>query len=194
LSSPPPARKPRADAERNRARILTVARALFAERGADVQLPEVARAAGIGIGTVYRHFPAREDLVEAAAEQRFAAIEEFARTKCLQRTESGAVARYLHHVGEVLATDRGLSAAIEVARHTAGSEPRGETRARLEAAIRQLIERDQAAGTLSDDCTVADVYLITGALSATIRTGSGDWRRLIDITLNGLRPRPSDTR
>jgi AcrR family transcriptional regulator len=186
LSSP--ARRPRADAERNRARILAAARALFAERGAEVQSPEVARAAGVGVGTVYRHFPTREDLIEAAAEQRFAEIEEFARTECPQWPD--AVARYLHHVGEVLATDRGLSAAIESARHSPGSEPRGEARTRLEAAVGRLIKQDQEAGTLRGDCTVADVYLVTGALSATIRTGSGDWRRLIDITLDGLRPRP----
>lgn len=185
--STPSSRKPRADAERNRARILAAARALFTERGADVQSPEVARAAGVGVGTVYRHFPTREDLIEAAAQQRFAEIEEFARTVCPHRTNG--VAAYLYHVGEVLSADRGLSSAIESARRSSGSEPRGAARTRLEATIDQLIEQGQAEGTLRDDCTVADVYLVAGALSATIRTGNGDWRRLIDITLSGLRPR-----
>jgi AcrR family transcriptional regulator len=189
LSSPSPERRQRADAARNRARIVAVARALFAERGIEVQLPEVARAAGVGIGTVYRHFPAHADLVEAAAELRFAEIEDFARTECLECAEPGqAVTCYLHHVGEVLAADRGLSASIEVARQSTGSEPRGETRGRLEAVIGELIERDRVAGTLRDDCTVADVYMIVGAISATIRNSAGDWRRLLDITLDGLRP------
>lgn len=188
MSSPSPPRRPRADAARNRARILAAARTLFAECGSEVQLPEVARAAGVGIGTVYRHFPTHIDLIEAAAEHRFAEIEAFARTECLQHSEPGqALVRYLHHVGEVLAADRGLSASIEVARQSTGSEPRGETRARLEAVISELIERDRDAGTLRDDCTVADVYMIVGAISATIHNRSGDWRRLLDITLHGLR-------
>jgi AcrR family transcriptional regulator len=186
LAKPPAARRSRSDAARNRELILASARALFAERGSEVQLPEVARAAGVGIGTVYRHFPTQADLIDAAAEARFAEIEAFAREECLHAPPGQAVTRYLHHVGEVLEADRGLSASIEVARRSEGSEPRGETRARLEAAAGELIERDRAAGILRDDCTPADVYMIVGALSATIRNRSGDWRRLLDLTLNGL--------
>jgi AcrR family transcriptional regulator len=186
LAKPPAARRSRSDAARNRELILASARALFAERGSEVQLPEVARAAGVGIGTVYRHFPTQADLIDAAAEARFAEIEAFAREECLHAPPGEAVTRYLHHVGEVLEADRGLSASIEVARRSEGSEPRGETRARLEAAVGELIERDRAAGILRDDCTAADVYMIVGALSATIRNRSGDWRRLLDLTLNGL--------
>lgn len=83
LPPPPPARKPRADAQRNRERILEVAKAAFMERGAQASLDDIARQAGIGPGTLYRHFPTREDLIEAvyrseveklaAAQQRFAA-------------------------------------------------------------------------------------------------------------------------
>ncbi|WP_201298028.1 TetR/AcrR family transcriptional regulator [Nocardia sp. CY41] len=186
MSRPTP-RKPRADAALNRARIVAVARTLFAERGGAVQLPEIARAAGVGIGTVYRHFPTHADLIEAAAEQRFAEIEEFARTECLRAEPGQGLARYLRHVGAVLAADRGLSAAIEAARHSAGSAPRGESRSRLEEVITELVERDRAAGTLRDDCTAADVYMIVGAVSATIGSGSGDWRRLVEIVLDGLR-------
>jgi AcrR family transcriptional regulator len=192
LSTPPtPAgksRKTRADAERNRLRVLETARALFAERGDDVQFPELARAAGVGVGTVYRHFPTREALIEAAAEQRFAEIAEFARTECLLQPGNG-LARYLTHVGKVLADDRGLSAAVQAVRRGSESEPRGAARADLEAAVRELVEADQAAGTVRADITVADVYMLVGALSATIRTGSGDWRRLLDLALDGLRSR-----
>lgn len=180
-------RRPRADAERNRARVLEVARALFAERGDEVQLPEVARAAGVGVGTVYRHFPDQQALVEAAAEQRFADIEHYARTRCLDG-RSG-LKRYLHHVGEVLSQDRGLSAAIEAARNSAGNEPRGAARTSLETVVAQVIAQDQAAGVLRDDCTVGDVYLFVGCLSSVIRTGSGDWRRFLHVVLDGLRPR-----
>lgn len=180
-------RRARADASRNRDRILEAARNLFAERGSQVQLPEVARAAGVGIGTVYRHFPAQSDLIEAAAEQRFAEIESFARTECLRAAPGRAVETYLAHVGELLATDRGLSAAIESSRRTTTSEPRGDTLARLAGALALLIESDRAAGAIRHDLTPADIYLLVGALSAAIRTGSGDWRRLLDLMLTGLR-------
>jgi AcrR family transcriptional regulator len=189
-----PSRRPRADAERNRTRVLEAARALFAERGDEVQLPEIARAAGVGVGTVYRHFPNRQALVEAAAEHRFAEIEEFARTSCLGGDPAQALARYLHHVGDVLSRDRGLTSAIEATRGSAGSEPRGEARARLEAVLEQVIERGRAAGGVRRDCTVGDVYLLAGCLSSVIRTGSGDWRRFLDLALDGLRPRSGTPR
>jgi AcrR family transcriptional regulator len=192
LSTPStsPGRKQRADAERNRLRVLETARALFAERGDEVQHAEVARAAGVGVGTVYRHFPTRQSLVEAAAEHRFAQILEFASTECVGGPDPGqGLVRYLRHVGEVLDSDRGLSTSIEAARGSTGSEPRGETRTQLEAVVATLIEQGRAAGALNQDCTVADVYMIGGALSAVIRTGSGDWRRFIDLVLDGLRPR-----
>ncbi|MFJ1457439.1 TetR/AcrR family transcriptional regulator [Nocardia sp. N2S4-5] len=191
MSRPEVPRRPRADAARNRDRILETARMLFAERGSQVQLPEVARAAGVGIGTVYRHFPTLAELIDAAAEQRFDEIESFARTECLERAPAGqGLVRYLDHVGEVLSGDHGLSAAIESARRAPGSAPRGATRTRLEAVIDDIVRRDREAGTLRDDCSAADVYLLVGAISATVRTGSGDWRRLVDLALNGLRARP----
>lgn len=183
-------RRTRADAERNRVRVLEAARALFAERGESVQMPEVARAAGVGIGTVYRHFPSRQALIEAAAEHRFAQIAQFAREECMDRLAPGqGLRRYLNHVGDVLAADQGLTAAIQAARGAAESEPRGQAFAELAQAVAALIEQDQAAGALRDDVTPADVYMIVGGLSSTIRTRSGDWRRYIDLVLDGLRRR-----
>ncbi|PXX63967.1 TetR family transcriptional regulator [Nocardia tenerifensis] len=186
MSTPlPPNRTGRTDARRNRERVLAAARALFAERGDEVQMPELAKAAGVGVGTVYRHFPTRGDLIEAVAEHRFAELAEYARTECRNRPERG-LELYLAKVGEVLAGDRGLSSAIEAARGTTESEPRGAARAELEAAVRDLLDDGRAAGSIRADATVGDVYMLVGALSATIRTGSGDWRRLIDLAMNGL--------
>ncbi|WP_218026843.1 TetR/AcrR family transcriptional regulator [Nocardia inohanensis] len=187
MSSPDPApRRARADASRNRDRILEAARILFAERGSQVQLPEVARAAGVGIGTVYRHFPAQSDLIEAAAEQRFAEIESFARGDCLRAAPGQAVLTYLAHVGELLSADRGLSAAIEAVRDSTSSAPRGASLSRLTDAIAELIESDRAAGALRPDLTPGDVYMLVGAISATVRTGSGDWRRLLELVRTGV--------
>ncbi|GAB7188693.1 helix-turn-helix domain-containing protein [Kitasatospora sp. Ki12] len=182
-------RRPRADVARNRARLLAAARALFAERGEQVGLPDVARAAGVGMGTVYRHFPTLADLVEAAAEDRFAGILAHARALA-DGGGQDPVLDYLRHVGEVLEADRGLSAAIEALRGTPGSAPLGRTRAELEEAVGVLVDRSRRRGTLRPDATVADVHLLAGAISATVRTGSGPWRRLLDLTVQGLRPRP----
>ena len=190
MSRPTPSRKPRADASRNRDRILEAARELFRERGSEVQLPEVARTAGVGIGTVYRHFPTQADLLDATAEHRFTEIENFARTDCLEAPPGRALIHYLTHVGEVLSADRGLSAAIESARASTGSEPRGATRSRLESLFEEIIAKDLAAGALRDDCSAADVYMLVGAISATIRTRSGDWRRMLYIALHGLMTQP----
>ncbi|MEU4115897.1 helix-turn-helix domain-containing protein [Kitasatospora sp. NPDC028055] len=168
--------------------MLAAARALFEERGDEVQMPEVARAAGVGIGTVYRHFPNKQALVEAAAEHRFAEILQFARADCLRDPGSGTgLARYLRHVGRMLAEDHGLSASVVAA--VGSSAPRGEMLAQLEVAVGALIDQGRAAGTLREDLTVRDVYMLVGGLSAVVRTGSGDWDRFIDLTLDGLRPR-----
>ena len=151
-------------------------------------MADVARAAGVGVGTVYRHFTSREALIEAAAEQRFAEILEYARTDCRHGTTSGtALERYLRHVGEVLSSDRGLSAAVLSA--MGSSAPRGDTLARLADAVAELIESDRAAGGLRTDVTVGDVYMMVGGLSGIIRTGSGDWRRFLDLAFQGLLPR-----
>ena len=190
MPTTPADRRPRADAERNRARVLDAARKLFAERGRQVQVPEVARAAGVGVGTVYRHFPTRQDLVEAAAERRFEQILAFARKDCRAKPEQGlGLEKYLRHVGSVLAKDRGLSAAIEASRAAAGSPPRGETLSRIEEALQVLIDDAHTAGTVRPDLTPQDVYMIVGALSAVISTDSGNWRRLLTLTLEGIHPR-----
>lgn len=187
--SPRPGRKPRADVVRNRARVLAAARVLFSRHGVAVQMHEVAAEAGVGIGTVYRHFSSRDELIEAAAEQRFAEIEEFAQAECLTDSEGQGLIRYLRHVGEVLERDQGLTVAIESVRGFRTSAPLAEARAHLQEALARLIEQGRDAGVVRDDCVVSDAYMITGSISAVIRTGSGDWRRLLELTFEGLRPR-----
>jgi AcrR family transcriptional regulator len=183
MSTPATRRKPRHDAERNRARVLEAARALFAEHGYDVQMSEVARAAEVGIGTLYRHFPTRQALIEAAADSRAAEILAFARAECLTDPSQG-IARFLGHVGEVLAGDRGLSEAIETA--MGSTEPRGETRTALLAAADELVGQAKAAGVIGAEVTAADLNMIVCGLAAVIRNGAGDRRRYIEIALGGL--------
>lgn len=149
-------------------------------------MPEVARAAGVGIGTVYRHFPSRAALIEAAGEQRHADIVAFGRTECLPCPDAiEGLVRYLWHIGEVLSTDRGLTASIEA---TLGSaRPAGAAAERTEAIAAELIARARAQRTIRPDVEVADLSMIVCGLAAIIRNGTGDWRRYLEVSLTGLR-------
>ncbi|MFM9368505.1 TetR/AcrR family transcriptional regulator [Streptomyces sp. Da 82-17] len=178
-------RPSRADAERNRLRVLEAAEALFAERGDEVQMAEVARAADVGIGTVYRHFPNRQALVEAVTERRFTQILTYAEQHCLPRTDTReAVAGFLTHVGEMHEQGRGLSGVIEAA--FGSTAPRGAVGDALMDVGETLVARGRTDGTLRADATVADLYMLVGAVAALSRNGIGDWRRFIDVTLDGL--------
>lgn len=186
-ASPPAGRRPRADAERNRARVLQAARTLFTERGDDVQLPEVARAAGVGVGTVYRNFPTREALIEAAAQERFSEIVAFARAECVGSDDpAGALERYLRYVGDLLAHDRGLATSVAGAFGTA--EPAGETREALTEVVNEILAEAKAAGGVAPETSISDVMMVCCGLAAVIRTGSGEWTRYIEMVLSGLRP------
>lgn len=178
---------PRSDAARNRAAVLAAARELFSTAGPDVQMPEIAKAAGVGVGTVYRHFPSRDALIDAAADARFAEIEEFAETVLLG-TRDGLVA-YLFHVGKVLSADRGLSRAVE-SRHGT-TEPRGPARASLEKTVGELLNIAKETGEIRLDTPLSDIDLVLAGLSAVIRWG-GDWQRYLAVCVRGLRPAPPD--
>ncbi|NUW40251.1 TetR/AcrR family transcriptional regulator [Nonomuraea rhodomycinica] len=187
MSTPPSRRKPRTDAERNRARVLEAARALFAEHGQDVQMAEVARVAEVGIGTLYRHFPTRQALIEAAAESRSAELLDHARARCLGEADPArALALFVEHVGEVLAADRGMSQVIEGVVGT--TEPQGRTGEALRDVARELVERGKAVGAFRADAATSDVNMIVCGLASVIRNGAGDWRRFAEIALDGLKP------
>ncbi|MFU9036785.1 MULTISPECIES: TetR/AcrR family transcriptional regulator [Streptomyces] len=185
-ASSTPQRRPRADAERNRARVLEAAREVFRARGDEAQMPEVARAAGVGIGTVYRHFPGRAALIAAVGEQRQAEIVEFGRGRCLaSATAAEGLVAFVEHIGEVLDAERGLSASIEAA--FGSTEPTGEGRAQAEAVAGQLLARGKDEGTVGADAEVGDVVMIVCGLAAVIRHDAGDWRRYVRTACAGLR-------
>lgn len=182
----PNTRKLRTDAARNRDQVLATATALFAERGDEVQMADVARAAGVGVGTIYRHFPTRRALIEAAAEQRFAGILEHVRRTCLPNPDTRqALAGFLSHVAEVHEQGRALSGTIESM--LGDTEPRGAVRDDLAELGAELLARGRADGTIRADATVADLYMIVGAVATISRDGFGDWRRFIELALDGLR-------
>jgi AcrR family transcriptional regulator len=183
----PAPRKLRTDAARNRDQVLDAAAALFAERGDETQMADVARAAGVGIGTVYRHFPTRRALIGATAERRFSEILTYARRESLPNPDvRQALADLLRRIAEVHEDGRMLSSAIESV--IGDTEPHGETRAEFDDLAGQLLARGRADGSIRADATTADLYMIVGAVATVSHDGFGDWRRFIELALDGLRP------
>ncbi|MGF6884289.1 AcrR family transcriptional regulator [Nocardia sp. GAS34] len=181
-----PTRK-RRDAVRNRDQVLDTAAALFAARGDEVQMADVARAAGVGVGTIYRHFPTRRALIAAVAHRRFAEIMAYARRSSMPNPDvRQALTDLFTHIAQVHERGRALSGAIESV--LGDTEPRGEIRAEFATLGAELLARGHADATLRADATVADLYMIVGAVAAVARGGFGDWRRFIELALDGLRP------
>jgi AcrR family transcriptional regulator len=178
----------RADARRNRERVLVAARKLFAQRGQDAQMEDIARAAKVGVGTVYRHFPTKDDLVEALADERFQRLEEKAR-ECLEIEDPWeAFQEFMHYSAEVQAADRVLSEVMaerpEMMRGVAADSGLWEP-------MSALVERAQGAGVMRPDVIAEDVpTLICGIGRATQPAGvpsAINWERLLAIMLDGLR-------
>ena len=154
----------RADAERNRQRILDAARDLFAERGVDVSVEDIAAAAGVGIGTFYRRFPDRESLVEAVFLTKFDRILQAARDAHEIEDPWDAFKFYVLTVARMHARDRGLKDVLLSTDR--GRERATEFRAAIQPLAAHLVERAQAAGALREDFSPYDVPMLNQAVSA----------------------------
>jgi len=187
ISSAPPrvkgARPLRADAQLNRDRILAAAAKLFAERGLNVPLDEIARRAGVGVATLYRRFPTRADLAAAAFERSMSKYTE-AVDRALQNPSAGEGFRGLiFDLGELQARDAGLRDLLTTsfpARSTI-EQRTGEAIEKLKA----LIGRAQAEGSVRPDLVVADFVVMllanSGVLAATGEAAPDAWRRFAAI-------------
>jgi AcrR family transcriptional regulator len=168
--------------------VLEAARALFAERGCDVQMEEVARKAGVGVGTLYRHFPTKEAMIEAASEQRFEEALEFARAKASDDADPwDLLVEILNHCAEQQSRDRGFCHVVETM--MGSTEPSCQVQAQFEEVTADLLRRGQAAGSIRPEIVPTDVYALTCGLAAIIQNASGDWRRFLDIFLEGIHTR-----
>ena len=181
-------RTQRADARRNRRRVLDAARASFAEDGLDVHMGKIARAAGVGVGTVYRHFPTKEDLLVALADDRFAGLAEAARAGLDDPDPWNGFAGFMRHSAKVMAEDRALSEAMDQRPEVCG---RAAADVDLLAIVAKLIARAQGEGTLRPDLTAEDVPSLICGLGRAIRAKEGalamSWERYLEIILAGLR-------
>src|ERR1700726_4813802 len=181
-------RKPRADAIRNRERVLEAAKAVFSEGGPEASLEAVARRAGVGIGTLYRHFPTREALFEAVYRREVEQLADLAEQLKTEASPVEALRRWLRSNVEFVATKKGMSAALALAVH-GSSELYAYTFDRLTKAVGALLDRAVAAGEIRSDISPEDVLrALAGMCYMHAQPG---WResvlRLVDVFLDGLR-------
>jgi AcrR family transcriptional regulator len=181
--------KQRADARRNRKRILSSARKQFAEQGLDLHIGALARDAQVGVGTVYRHFPCKEDLLQALADERFAYFAEKAREALEDPDPWHGFCELLRESGRVVAEDRALSEAMDQLPTLCATSAE---KVHLQEIMGELIERAKADGSMRSDFTADDVpSLMRGLARATAPQGSGppamSWERYLEIMLAGLR-------
>lgn len=184
-----PTRRPRADAVRNRARIVETAREVFAVRGADASLEEIARGAGVGIGTLYRHFPTRDDLVEAVFHDRIDELEALADELLTSATPGEALATWLHAQLDQAATCRGLAAEAMLTMLADCETPSPCESMRQAGAA--LLTRAQAAGEVREGVDIDDLVRMVQAvtLAAEESDDPGTAERLFGFVLDGVRTR-----
>ena len=181
----------RADARRNRERILESARAAFAESGDEVQIDDVARHAGVGVGTVYRHFPTKQALLAELVRQTFRLSTGWAREALEAGGEPFALIEgLLRRIAETAAGDVGVQYALtSSAAQAARSEAQAE-QDELIAVIAELTGRARRAGTIRPGIEATDIaMLICGVVSAMGPRPGFDWRRHLDLVIDTLRAR-----
>jgi len=190
LSTDP--RPPRADAARNREQLLAVATRVFASDGAEASMRAIAREAGVGIATLYRHFPTRQALVEAVYRDQVERLTTGARTLLAEHTPAEALRRWMDLYGEWIATKSGMLDTL-LAMVESGDLAHTRTRDSILAAISAILDAGVAAGELRPDVTAVEVSASLIGIFTVIRQADGAVRadRLLEILLDGLRPRRS---
>jgi AcrR family transcriptional regulator len=180
----------RADAERNRARIVAAARGVIARDGADARMDAIAREAGVGVGTVYRRFPTKEALVASVLVEFADATLEGISAAAGAPAPWTAFKGSLHALAEKLAENRGLLDALEP--EVRRSRPVLELRGRLLATLEPVLSAAQDAGVVRTDVAVTDVLALASLvtrLPAPVRElEPRPWERLLVVVLDGLRP------
>lgn len=180
----------RADARRNRDRLLSAAVRAFSQDGADVTLDAIAKDAGVGIGTLYRHFPTREALIEAAYRSELARLCDAVPDLLQEMRPDEATRAWMDRYIEYMTTKRGMADALRAV-IASGGTPYAQSRDRLITAITSLLQAGAAAGTLRADVEPADVLAsLSGiSLAAGEPAQRAQARRLLDLLMDGLRYR-----
>jgi AcrR family transcriptional regulator len=179
----------RRDAQANRDRIVTAARAAFAADGIELPVEEIARRAAVGMGTLYRHFPAKEDLVDAVLEDAFEEFVSAAEQALAAKDAWAGFCGFLERVFALHGENRALKDMIATRAH--GRVRADAMRTRMRPLLRRMIERAQEQGALRADFTPEDMPLLfwTGGrvIEATAAVAPEFWRRHLGLLLDGLR-------
>ncbi|MGI8751179.1 MAG: TetR/AcrR family transcriptional regulator [Acidimicrobiales bacterium] len=178
----------RADAQRNRQRLLEVARRAFAAGDGKVALESIAKEAGVGIGTLYRHFPTREALVEAVYRNELGRVRQSAEELLASLDPDVALRAWMDCFADYVATKRGMAETLRAV-VASGAITSSQTRDGLTAAIQSLLDAGAAAGTVRGDVGAEDVFAsLTGIF---LSAGEPDRRqqagRMLDLLVDGLR-------
>jgi AcrR family transcriptional regulator len=189
-------RRLRADAARNRAAIVAVARDVFAEHGLEAPLEAIAARAGVGIATLYRRFPTREKLVAAALVEKVAEYAEAARKALAAPDPWDGFAGFVERICELQAGDRGLSDLLSMTL-SADEQVEGLRRTANEL-LTTVIDRAKAAGTLREDFVGEDLVLLLIATAAVMHVTRADapeaWRRFVALALDSFSTRGARSR
>jgi AcrR family transcriptional regulator len=183
-TAPTPVRQQRSDARRNRERVIEAARKCMAKDGLDAQMEEIARRAKVGVGTVYRHFPTKHDLVEALAGARFERLAELA-NEALQKDDAGAAfEEFMRASAQIQCEDHALS---EVLTSRPETMQRAAESVDMLGLVAEVLSRAQATGAIRPDADPQDIPMIMCALAGTYHNPYADADRYIAIVLDGLR-------
>jgi len=177
----------RADAQRNRERLLDVAARVFSQAGPDVTLEAIAKEAGVGIGTLYRHFPTREALVDAAYRNELARLCDSVDDLLHELSPDKALRAWMDHFVDYMTTKRGMGDALR-ALIASGGDPFSQSRVRLAQAVATLLQAGTEANVLRSDVQPDDVLLsLSGVSLATADPAQREQAgRLLDLLMDGL--------
>ncbi|MFY2789178.1 TetR/AcrR family transcriptional regulator [Rhodococcus sp. MALMAid1271] len=179
----------RADAERNRRRIVDAARDLFASRGIDITLDDVAAHAKVGVGTVYRRFSCKEELIDGVFEQRLEDMLAAAQRALEAQDAWEGLVQFLAETCEEMSSNRGLGEVVLGSDE--GCRGIAQVRSRFDPYFEKVVNRALESGQLRPDVAVSDFYPILGMIGASVEFSSSvdaaNWRRYFTVVLDGLR-------
>lgn len=180
----------RSDAKRNRERLVASARELFAAEGVDVSVEEITHHAGVGMGTLYRHFPTKDELIDAVLEDAFAEIIQIAREAAAAEDAWAGLTHFFERILALHAANRGVKDIVAARAH--GARRAEAMRARIRPLLGRVIERAHEQGTLRRDFTIDDLPLVIWTAGRVIEltetAAPGNWRRYLGFLFDGLRP------
>jgi AcrR family transcriptional regulator len=187
---PPPTSARRADAQHNYDRILAAARQMFREKGAEASLEGIARHAGVGIGTLYRHFPTRHALIEAIFGEWLHELQEHGDQLCNTATPDRALREWLRMLLATSITFHGMKGTLLIDGDRVSSRLRQSQRAMRDSGD-ILLKNAQRAGAIRHDITIDELLELIHTLGLSFQSSTSQTDRLLTLLLEGITSRPA---